>query len=967
MEINKVDISDELRRSYLDYAMDVIVDRALPDARDGLKPVHRRVLYGMHMMHLHFVQNGKKTATVKSARVVGEVMGKYHPHGDAAIYDTMVRMAQPFSLRYPLVYGQGNFGSIDGDGPAAMRYTEVKLQQISDEILADLDKETVDLKKNYDSTFDIPDYVLPTRIPNLLANGSSGIAVGLATNIPTHNLTECMNASLALLDNPDITIDELMKHIPAPDFPTGAIIYGRAGARSAYHTGRGRIIIRSRCEVETDPDGVNTIVVTEIPYNVNKAEMVKQISALASEKKIEGIAEVSDVSSDTIRVEIRLKKNAFPQVVLNNLYKHTVLESSFSINMVAIVQGRPKTLNLKQALECFIDHRREVVTRRTAYLLSQARDRAHILEAMLVALDNMDEIVRIIRESQDRATAKASLMSRAWTAGACADLLARFGNACRPLYVPEQFGFRDGKYYLTETQTDRILDMRLAQLVKIAKDEVTDEYSELYKAIAGYLEILNSVERLHEVIREELIETRDRYGDARRSEIADALEGEISVADLVSPDEVIITLSKHGYVKYQKLADYRATHRGGQGRLLAKPKDDDCNVITTIANARDDLLLFTNQGRVYNVKVYALPEVTSSAARGRSIVNIIQLNEGERVLNIVPIKSYDENCYLLFATRRGLVKRSLLSDFEKIRLNGRKGLGIREGDEVVAVAISSGKSDVILVTEGGKIMRFNESKEEARRKLLAAKAASGEVAGEELPDSETELSAGGQEPGIDSGISESATGAPDDSAGDDTAGDEDGGDQAEGDENLRVSGRDSSGVKGIALRKGDRVVSMVVPESDEVKIFVADANGKGRRVQLDDIPIKVHRGGQGSNIGTRGNSSKVVGALQVADGDQILLSTDTGIVIRMNADEIRVTGRYSNGVKLIRLPEGASISAVERVPASIIPEDEQVEHAVGDADDEQDGQSADQNAPEDLQDRDKPESGEGDNSQESKE
>lgn len=915
MEIQRVDISDELRRSYLDYAMDVIVDRALPDARDGLKPVHRRVLYAMHMLHLHYAQNGKKTATVKSARVVGEVIGKYHPHGDLAVYETIVRMAQPFSLRYPLVYGQGNFGSIDGDSAAAMRYTEVKLQKISDEILADLDKETVDLKKNYDNTLDIPDYVLPTRIPNLLVNGSSGIAVGLATNIPTHNLTECIDASIALLRNPDITIDELMTYIPAPDFPTGAIIYGREGLKAAYRTGKGRAIVRSRCEVETDVLGHNTIVVTEIPYNVNKAEMVKQIAGLVADKKIDGISEVTDYTSkEGIRIVIELKKGSYPQVVLNHLYKRSALQSIFSINMVAIVDGRPKTLNLKQALECFLNHRREVVTRRTAFLLSQARDRAHILEALLVALDNMDEIVRIIRGSEDRASAKHSLMSRSWTANACADLLARFGDACRPLSVAAEFGYRDGKYYLTDIQTDKILDMRLAQLVKIAKNEVTDEYSQLYTAIAGYLEILNSVERLHEVIYEELLEIKENYGDARRTEIVDT-EAEITIEDLVSPDEVIITLSNMGYVKYQKLVDYGTTRRGGKGRVAAKPKDDDFNRLLRVANTLDDLLIFTSLGRVFCIKVYQLPEVSSGNSRGRPIVNMVNLGDGEQVMEIIPVKTYDDSHYLVTITRNGVIKRTNLSEYMHINSNGKRGLVLREGDELVSVAITTGRDDIMIFTAMGRVLRFNESRSLGREKFEEMRLRRAENAG---AADESELGADelDEQENIESVQNMNSADVQSENEPQNDDGDT-------SDDLIRVMSRMAAGVRGIKLKEGDRVVSMVIPSSDSTTIFSVSDNCKGRRTPVDEFPIKLNRAGSGVFLGPADDDVGIVGAVQVEDEDQLVLSTNTGMMIRINASDVTIVkSRRSSGVIIMRLPDDARITGIQRIPQAIIAKNE---------------------------------------------
>lgn len=891
MEVKKVDISDELKKSYLDYAMDVIVDRALPDVRDGLKPVHRRVLYGMHALGLHYTQNGRRTPTVKSARVVGEVMGKYHPHGDSSIYDTMVRMAQDFSLRYPLVKGQGNFGSIDGDGAAAMRYTEVKLEKISDEILADLDKDTVDLKKNYDSSLDIPDYVLPTKIPNLLINGCSGIAVGLATNIPTHNLTECINGCLALIKNPDLSPAELMKIIPGPDFPTGGIIYGRSGIASAYLTGKGKVILRGKYTVETEEKtGKNTIVITEIPYGVNKAEMVKTISELSNEKKVEGISSIQDVSSSDIRIEIELKKGAFPEIVMNNLFKLSMLETQFNVNMVAIVKGRPKNLTLKEALEYFIEHRREVVTRRTAFLLSKSRDRAHILESFLVALDNMDEIVRIIRESTTRQEAKESLMSKGWTANVCADLLARFGDECRPLSLEEKFGYHNGVYYLTDAQTDKILDMRLSQLVKIAKDDIINEYTALYGDIQGYLHILNSSERLHEVISEELVEVRDKYGDDRRTEIKDA-EVEIVYEDLITPRDVVVTLSHRGYIKYQDLDSYRTMHRGTRGRIASRLKDEDFSEIMTIANTHDNVLLFTNTGRVYKTKVYQFPE-SQNAGVGRPIVNILELAEGEQIKVIQPIKEFDENHFVFFATKKGICKKVRLSEFENVNKVGKIAIVLREGDSLVSTAITNGEDDILLFSAKGRVVRTNELisiAEQERKELLASQNAEDDVSSIEA-DAEVDNEI------IDDDLEAQEL------------------DQTPSDDNFRPMGRTASGVKGIRLAKGDELVSLVVPKKDDGEIMVVFNNAYGFRTSVDNIPVRIRRGGMGVNIGNFAENDKVSATIQVRDQDQVALITSNGVFNRILVSEVRLcSGRRSKGVRILRLEEGDSISSIERI------------------------------------------------------
>ncbi len=892
MEVKKVDISDELKKSYLDYAMDVIVDRALPDARDGLKPVHRRVLFGMHFMGLHYVKNGRRTPTVKSARVVGEVMGKYHPHGDSAIYDTMVRMAQNFSLRYPLVKGQGNFGSIDGDSAAAMRYTEVKLEQISDEILADLDKDTVDLKKNYDSSLDIPDYVLPTRIPNLLINGCSGIAVGLATNIPTHNLNECIDACLALVKNPNISPEDLMSFIPGPDFPTGGIIYGTSGIKSAYLTGKGRVVLRCRYHVETDAKTCReTIVVTEIPYGVNKSEMVKSIAELMAEKKIEGIVSIKDVSNDNIRIEIEIKKEAFPEIVMNNLYKLSSLQTYFAVNMVAIVKGRPKSLTLKDALECFIDHRREVVTRRTAYLLSKSRERAHILEALLVALDNMDEIVRIIRSSENRASAKEALLSRSWTANACADLLNRFGVDCRPLSLDAKFGYRDGAYYLTDDQVEKILDMRLSQLVKLAKEEIVDEYSQLYDAIQGYLQILNSTERLHEVICSELEEVKAKYGDARITEIKET-EAEINYEDLITPREVVLTLSHRGYIKYQDLDSYRTMHRGTRGRIASKLKDEDYSEIMTIAHTHDYVLLFTNKGRVYKSKVYQFPESQGSGV-GRPIVNILELAEDEKIMVIQPIKNFDDEHYIFFATKKGICKKTRLSEFENVNKSGKLAITLRDDDALVSTAITSGKDDIILFTAKGLCLRVNELLsigEMKRREQLSANTDETIENGTLLDNEEVEV-----DDSEDSEIS---------------------------DENFRPMGRMAAGNRGIKLTNDDELVSLVVPKQNDGDVLVVFNNGLGFRTAVSSFPIRLRRGGKGVNVGATG-SATICGALQVKDQDEIALITSNGVFNRVSVNEIRLcSGRRSKGVIIYRLEDNVTISAIERI---IVTDDENAE------------------------------------------
>ncbi|MEZ9929408.1 DNA gyrase subunit A [Vibrio breoganii] len=702
-EITPVNIEDELRGSYLDYAMSVIVGRALPDVRDGLKPVHRRVLFAMNVLG-----NDWNKPYKKSARVVGDVIGKYHPHGDSAVYDTIVRMAQPFALRYMLADGQGNFGSIDGDSAAAMRYTEVRMSKIAHELLADLEKETVDYVPNYDGTEQIP-AVLPTRVPNLLVNGSSGIAVGMATNIPPHNLTEVIDGCLAFIKDEDITIEQLMDFIPGPDFPTAATISGRKGIIDAYNTGRGKVYMRAKANIEADSKGKETIIVTEIPYQVNKARLIEKIAELVKDKKVEGISALRDESDkDGMRIVIECKRDAVGEVVLNNLYAHTQLQTTFGINMVALDKGQPKHFNLKEMLKAFVDHRREVVTRRTIFELRKARDRAHILEGLALALANIDEIIELIRKASTPSEAKAGLVARGWDLGLVSTMLERAGtDAARPEWLEEQFGIRDGQYFLTEQQAQAILDLRLQKLTGLEHEKILDEYKELLDEIAELMHILASTERLMEVIVEELEAIREGYGDERRTEITAAIH-DIDMEELIAQEDVVVTLSHEGYVKYQILSDYEAQRRGGRGKSATKMKDEDYIERLLVANTHDNILCFSTRGKTYRLKVYQLP-LASRTARGKPIVNILPLEEGERITAILPVSEFSEDKFIFMATADGTVKKTSLDQFSNVRSNGLIAVNLRDEDSLIGVDITDGDSDIMLFSKSGKVVRFNES------------------------------------------------------------------------------------------------------------------------------------------------------------------------------------------------------------------------------------------------------------------
>ena len=703
-EVIPVNLEDEMQQSYLDYAMSVIVGRALPDVRDGLKPVHRRVLYAMSVLG-----NDWNKPYKKSARVVGDVIGKYHPHGDTAVYDTIVRMAQPFSMRYMLVDGQGNFGSVDGDAPAAMRYTEVRMARIAHSMLDDLDKETVDYIANYDESETEPS-VLPARIPNLLVNGSAGIAVGMATNIPPHNLTEVINGCLALIDDPALSIADLMEHIPGPDFPTAAIINGAHGIKEAYRTGRGRIYLRARSSVENMEGGTRQrIVVHELPYQVNKARMLEKIAELVKEKRIEGISELRDESDkEGMRVVIELRRGEVAEVVLNNLYQHTQLQSVFGINMVALVDGRPRLLNLKQMLEFFIRHRRDVVTRRTLFELRKARDRAHVLEGLAVALANIDEVIELIKAASSPADAKQALLERLWRSDTVEAMLERAGaDASRPQDLQPHYGMTAEGYRLSETQAQAILDLRLHRLTGLEQEKILKEYSEIIDKIKELLAIISSAEKLMQVIREELIGMRDQYGDERRSEILQS-HLDLTLEDLITEEDVVVTLSHAGYAKAQPVATYRAQKRGGKGKTATATKDEDFVDKLFVASTHDTILCFSSLGRVYWLKVYELPQAGRNA-RGKPIVNLLPLEKDERISAVLPIREYTDDRYILMATSSGTVKKTPLTDFSRPRSNGIIAVDLREDDSLIGVSVTDGTRDVMLFTSAGKAIRFAES------------------------------------------------------------------------------------------------------------------------------------------------------------------------------------------------------------------------------------------------------------------
>ncbi|MFO7305327.1 MAG: DNA gyrase subunit A [Gammaproteobacteria bacterium] len=832
-EILHVNLEDEMKRSYLDYAMSVIVGRALPDVRDGLKPVHRRILFAMHENN-----NVASRPYVKCARVVGDVLGKYHPHGDTATYDALVRMAQPFSMRYMLVDGQGNFGSIDGDPPAAYRYTECRMTELASELLADIDKDTVDFVDNYDGKEREP-VVLPTRIPNLLVNGASGIAVGMATNIPPHNLGEVVNACIALIDDPDISIGGLMQHIPGPDFPTAGIINGSQEIATAYATGRGRLYLRARTTIEEDEKGRQAIVITELPYQVNKARLLERIAELVREKVIDGIAPdgLRDESDkEGMRVVIELKRGEVADIVLNNLFKHTPMETVFGINMVALQDGQPKLLNLKEMLEAFLRHRREVVTRRTVFELRKARERAHILEGQAVALANIDEVIAVIKASPTPAEAKIALMSRSWPPGAVPAMLERAGQvATRPDGLSEAFGLKADGYRLSDVQAQAILDLRLHRLTSLEQDKIWQEFQDLLAQIQDLGDILARPERLLSVIRAELEEIRDKYADPRRTEIVQD-HSDLTIEDLIEQQDVVVTLSHGGYAKAQPVSAYQAQRRGGRGKAATAVKDEDFIDKLFVANTHDTLLCFSSTGKLYWLKVYQLPQA-SRGSRGRPIVNLLPLQEGERINAVLPIHEFEENKFVFMATARGTVKKTSLEAFSRPRQAGIIAIELEPGDRLVAADITDGTKQIILCSSGGKAIRFDES-------------------------------------------------------------------------DVRPMGRTATGVRGIRLREGEEVISLIILDEPGM-ILTASENGYGKLTPLEEFPVH-GRGGQGViALQTTERNGRMVGALLVKPDDEVMLISSSGTLVRTYVSEISVQGRNTQGVRLIRLDEGDRLVGLE--------------------------------------------------------
>ena len=846
-----ISLEEEMRRSYLDYAMSVIVGRALPDARDGLKPVHRRVLYAMHELN-----NDWNRPYKKSARIVGDVIGKYHPHGDSAVYDTIVRMAQDFSLRHMLVDGQGNFGSVDGDNAAAMRYTEIRMSKIAHEMLADIDKETVDFGPNYDGSEKEP-LVLPTRLPNLLVNGSGGIAVGMATNIPPHNLNEVVDACLHSLKNPDCSIDELMEIIPAPDFPTGGIIYGINGVKDGYRTGRGRVVMRARCHFEDIDKGQRqSIIVDELPYQVNKKSLQERIAELVHEKKLEGISHIQDESDKSgMRLVIELKRGEVPEVVLNNLYKQTQLQDTFGINMVALIDGQPKLCNLKDLITVFLEHRREVVTRRTVFELRKARERGHVLEGLAVALANIDEFIKIIRESPTPPVAKAELMTRSWDSQLVREMLTRAkadgGTISADDYRPEglerEFGMQaDGLYRLSETQAQEILQMRLQRLTGLEQDKIVAEYKDVMAVIDDLLDILARPERVSTIISEELAAVRQEFGQtklgARRSEIEHSAQ-DLSTEDLITPTDMVVTLSHSGYIKSQPLSEYRAQKRGGRGKQATATKEDDWIDQLFIANTHDYILCFSNRGRLYWLKVWEVP-AGSRGSRGRPIVNMFPLQEGEKINVVLALtgeaRSFPDNRFVFMATSMGTVKKTSLDEFNNPRKGGIIAVNLDEGDFLIGAALTDGQHDVMLFSDGGKAVRFDEN-------------------------------------------------------------------------DVRPLGRNARGVRGMTIEEGQSVIAMLVAEDEQQSVLTATINGYGKRTPIGEYT----RHGRGTKgmiaIQQSERNGKVVAATLVHSDDEIMLITDKGVLVRTRVSEIREMGRATQGVTLIALDEGAELSGLQRI------------------------------------------------------
>ena len=834
-DIVPVNIEDELKQSYLDYAMSVIVGRALPDVRDGLKPVHRRVLYAMSELG-----NSWNKPYKKSARVVGDVIGKYHPHGDSAVYETIVRMAQPFSLRYMLVDGQGNFGSVDGDRAAAMRYTEIRMTKMAHALLEDLEKDTVEFKPNYDETEIIPQ-TLPTKVPNLLVNGSSGIAVGMATNIPPHNLKEVVQGCLALIENSDLGVDELMRIIPGPDFPTGGIINGRAGIVEAYKTGRGRIYVRAKADIEIDErTNRESIIISEIPYQLNKSRLIEKIAELVKEKKLEGIAELRDESDkDGMRIVIDLKRGEISEVVLNNLYAQTQMQSVFGINIVALVDDQPKILNLKEVLEAFIRHRQEIVTRRTLYLMRKARDRAHSLEGFAVALANIDEIIQIIKKSSTAAEAREALVSKTWSPGEnVSKMLSELEpGLARPEWLDDAFGLNKNRYKISPEQARDILDLRLHRLTGMEHEKIIEEFHQKLTEIAGYQEILGNSEILMDLIKNELEEIQEEFGDERRTEICESSH-DLTLEDLISEEDRVVTISNGGYAKTQPLDDYQAQRRGGMGKSATAVKDEDFVEHLLIASTHSTILCFTNLGKVYWLKVFQIP-LAGRNSRGRPVVNLLPLDEDERISSILPIDDYSDEKSIVMSTANGTIKKTNLKEYSRPRSVGLRAVDLAEGDYLVGTEIVDGSQDIMLFSSEGKAVRFRES-------------------------------------------------------------------------DVRSMGRVAKGVRGMRLGQGHKVISMLIPAADGFLLAVCE-NGFGKRTDLNEFPTK-GRGGKGMiAIQASERNGPLVGATQLFPGDEIMLISDQGTMVRTRGDEISIVGRNTQGVRVIRLKENEHLVRLARI------------------------------------------------------
>ena len=841
-EILPVSIENELKQSYLSYALSVIHGRALPDIRDGLKPVHRRILYAMYDL-----KNSYNKPYKKSARVVGDVIGKYHPHGDSAVYDAMVRMAQDFSMRYTLVEGQGNFGSIDGDPPAAMRYTEVRMAKITDQMLADLEKETVSFSENYDGSEHIPD-VLPTKIPNLLINGSSGIAVGMATNIPPHNLTEVINASINLINNPKTSIDEIIKDISGPDFPTGGIIDGKAGIYEAYKTGRGIIHIRSKTSIEEDKNGKQSLIIHEIPYMVNKARMLEKIAELVKDKKIEGITEIRDESDkDGLRVVIEVRKGDSVEVLENNLFAQTQLEQSFGINFTVLVDGQPKEVDIKEILSAFVKHRKEIIIKRTKYDLKKTKERGHIVEGLMVAIANIDEVIQIIKKSKDPKIAAEALCKKVWKAGPVEAILKKVGkDACKPSGISKDAGISGKKYKLSKEQAKAILELRLGRLTGLEQDNLSKEFNEIINKIIELQKILDDKDTLKALMISELDEIKNNFGDERKTDINDTRRG-ITNEDLIPEETRVLTVSRSGYAKTQPLDEYREQRRGGQGKAAASVKEEDLIQNLYVLSSHDQILCFTTKGKVFWLKVYEIP-VASRTSKGRPLVNMLKLDDDERVSDILPVNDFSDDQYIYMATKKGTNKKSNLSFFAKKYKSGIKAINLDDDDRLIGTAITNGQDEILLASSSGKLIRFHESK-------------------------------------------------------------------------VRPMGRTARGVRGMKLKKGESLISLMVADNTKTVLCVSE-NGYGKKTKLDDFPTH-NRGGQGViSIKTSERNGLMVSAKLVEDDDGIMLISDKGTMIRTNVNQVPTLSRNTQGVKIISPKDGEKLIECVNIPKEETEEEE---------------------------------------------